>query len=292
MGSSNNTGLTDSSDIQKLEDADSCPFSIGEMVIAFHGHSFYAAKGWNKKWDEWVTTDRLMAYSEDNVRNHLAINKQQEIDKSMKLARSSNFKEKNANVFVSGKKRKNDDCLFRGNIHITMEMCAKIQIPLRLKKHLVDDCEFVTRMGKLPRLPRHPNVNEILHWYVQHRTKENDSSANSVQEIMKGLQCYFDKALPLRLLYKRERRQYERAMAAYDLPPSHVYGAEHLLRLFVMLPELLYHANIEEDALVELILQFNDFLKYLRENQRKWFRTGYYVADDTDTSADEQDDIV
>ncbi|XP_062099574.1 protein MRG1-like isoform X6 [Humulus lupulus] len=171
MGSSNNTGLTDSSDIQKLEDADSCPFSIGEMVIAFHGHSFYAAKvlkivgylnnwdffvhyhGWNKKWDEWVTTDRLMAYSEDNVRNHLAINKQQEIDKSMKLARSSNFKEKNANVFVSGKKRKNDDCLFRGNIHITMEMCAKIQIPLRLKKHLVDDCEFVTRMGKMLQWP-------------------------------------------------------------------------------------------------------------------------------------------
>ncbi|KAF4360630.1 hypothetical protein G4B88_015782 [Cannabis sativa] len=368
MGSSNNTGLTDSSDTQKLkqEDADSSPYSVGEMVLVSCGHYYYAAKGWSKKWDEWVTTDRLMTYTEENVQKHLAINKKQGIHKSTELARSSNFKEKSTNVLASGKKRKSDDRRFMENINITMEMCAKIQIPLGLRKHLVDDCEFITCMGKviilsyhrasgggyggdnsrswvnvmkqmtrpnaeqqngrtnalekgqaapwkgmieclsglmgrkkskavLPRLPRHPNVSEIFQWYIQHRTEQKEPSADSVHEIMKGLQCYFDKALPLRLLYSEERQQYERAMAAYDLTPSHVYGAEHLLRLFVLMPELLYHANMEEEALVELIENFNDFLKYLRMNQGACFRSDCYIADaadDTDSSTDKPEDIV
>ncbi|XP_030495293.1 protein MRG1 isoform X2 [Cannabis sativa] len=247
------------------------------------------------RWDEWVTTDRLMTYTEENVQKHLAINKKQGIHKSTELARSSNFKEKSTNVLASGKKRKSDDRRFMENINITMEMCAKIQIPLGLRKHLVDDCEFITCMGKLPRLPRHPNVSEIFQWYIQHRTEQKEPSADSVHEIMKGLQCYFDKALPLRLLYSEERQQYERAMAAYDLTPSHVYGAEHLLRLFVLMPELLYHANMEEEALVELIENFNDFLKYLRMNQGACFRSDCYIADaadDTDSSTDKPEDIV
>ncbi|KAG6786482.1 hypothetical protein POTOM_008086 [Populus tomentosa] len=48
---------------------------------------------------------------------------------------------------------------------------------------------------------------------------------------MKGLCFYFDKALPVMLLYKSERQQYADAIAD-DVSPSMVYGAEHLLRLF------------------------------------------------------------
>ncbi|KAJ6954903.1 hypothetical protein NC652_006370 [Populus alba x Populus x berolinensis] len=48
---------------------------------------------------------------------------------------------------------------------------------------------------------------------------------------MKGLCFYFDKALPVMLLYKSERQQYADAIAD-DVSPSVVYGAEHLLRLF------------------------------------------------------------
>lgn len=53
----------------------------------------------------------------------------------------------------------------------------------------------------------------------------------SVGEIVKGLICYFDKALPAMLLYKSERQQYEE-LIVNDVSPSSVYGAEHLLRLF------------------------------------------------------------
>lgn len=48
---------------------------------------------------------------------------------------------------------------------------------------------------------------------------------------MKGLVCYFDKALPAMLLYKSERQQFEE-LIINDVSPSSIYGAEHLLRLF------------------------------------------------------------
>ena len=52
-------------------------------------------------------------------------------------------------------------------------------------------------------------------------------------EILKGLRCYFDKALPAIFLYKSERWHYKEAISV-DVSPSTVYGAEHLLRLFGM----------------------------------------------------------
>lgn len=50
---------------------------------------------------------------------------------------------------------------------------------------------------------------------------------------MKGIRCYFDKALPMVLLYKKERKQYSEAVVD-NVSPSTIYGAEHLLRLFGM----------------------------------------------------------
>jgi len=65
---------------------------------------------------------------------------------------------------------------------------------------------------------------------------------------MKGLSCYFDKALPVMLLYNNERQQYQEA-CPNDTVPSAIYGAEHLLRLFGMLispsqTRWLYHLGL------------------------------------------------
>ena len=57
---------------------------------------------------------------------------------------------------------------------------------------------------------------------------------DSIAEILNGLHCYFDKALPLMLLYKNERQQYHDVVTS-NISPSIVYGAKHLLRLFGML---------------------------------------------------------
>lgn len=111
---------------------------------------------------------------------------------------------------------------------------------------------------------------------------------DSVAEILKGIRSYFDKALPVMLLYKKERRQYQEAIVD-DISPSTVYGAEHLLRLFgkipvkvlihtvkfdvpnfylcsflksaVKLPELLSYVNMEEETWSRMQQTLSDFLK-------------------------------
>ncbi|KAK1556047.1 hypothetical protein Q3G72_034992 [Acer saccharum] len=113
--------------------------------------------------------------------------------------------------------------------------------------------------------------------------------ADSTEEIVKGLQCYFDKALQVRLLYKTERQQYEDAVAVGH-SPSTIYGVEHLLRLFVKLPELLDHIKIEEETLEELQQKLVEFLKFLQKNQSAFFLSTYHVAEAVETSTNKQDD--
>ncbi|CAL5369446.1 unnamed protein product [Camellia sinensis] len=158
---------------------------------------------------------------------------------------------------AKGKKRKIDSGVEKDSASV--EKLVKVQIPSTLKKQLVDDWEFITQKDKLVKLPRSPNVDDILTKYLEYRSKKDGKMTDSVGEILNGLRCYFDKALPVILLYKKERQQYHEAVAD-DVSPSSIYGAEHLLRLFVKLPELLAYVNIEEETLVRLQQKLLDFL--------------------------------
>ncbi|XP_040996693.1 protein MRG1-like isoform X2 [Juglans microcarpa x Juglans regia] len=312
MGSSK-TGATDSSatesDITKTDpdmeidgddgdcppDTDSCPFSEGEKVLAFHSVRIYEAKieyqmewrffvhypGWSKNWDEWVGVDRLMKFTEENVQKQQALNKKQSFEKNTKLARASLIKPKSSHM-ARAKKRKTD-FVSKEDGNLLLDRLVNIQLPPPLKKQLVDDCEFITHLGKLVKLPRTPNVDDILRKYLDYRMKKDGLISDSVGEVLKGLRCYFDKVLPVMLLYKSERQQYDEANSD-DVSPSTVYGAEHLLRLFVKLPELLYHANIEEETLMELQQKLIDFLKFLQKHQSAFFLSTYHVPEDIETS--------
>ncbi|KAK4599296.1 hypothetical protein RGQ29_009384 [Quercus rubra] len=278
---------------------DSAPFSEGEKVLAFHSSLIYEAKvkkieyrnrdwrffvhylGWNKNWDEWVGLDRLLKFTEENVQKQQALHQKQNIDKNTKQVRASQIIPKSPNA-ARAKKRKNDSASKEKGM-IPLDKLANIQIPPPLKKQLVDDCDFITHLGKLVKLPRAPNVDEILKKYLGYRMKKDNSIADSVGEILKGLRCYFDKALPAILLYKSERRQYKEAISV-DVSPSTVYGAEHLLRLFVKLPELLYYANIEEETLMELQQELVEFLKFLQKHRSAFFLSTYHVPEDIETS--------
>ncbi|PKU74973.1 hypothetical protein MA16_Dca020183 [Dendrobium catenatum] len=167
----------------------------------------------------------------------------------------------------------------------SVEKLAMLQFPPTLKKQLVDDWEFVTQLGKLVKLPRSPNVDDILKKYLEYRTKKDGMIVESVAEILKGIRCYFDKALPLMLLYKKERQQYQEAVHD-NISPSSIYGAEHLLRLFVKLPELLSYVNMEEDALGKLQQKLLDLLKFLQKNQNLFFLSTYNGSKNMDKSDD------
>ncbi|PWA86847.1 Chromo domain-like protein [Artemisia annua] len=262
--------------------------------------------GWSKTWDEWVTADRLMKTTEENIQKQKALDKKQGLfnDHNGKFVFSNlpDIKVEKEDVKsngAKGKKRKNDSstegqlktftkfpkyepislkCVlgvyfFQKEI-ASVEKVVDIQIPSTLKKLLVDDWEFINKQDKFVKLPRSPNVDEILKEYLEYRSKKDDMMADSDKEILNGLRCYFDRALPIILLYSKERKQYCESVKK-DVSPSCIYGAEHLLRLFVKLPELLRYVHIEEEVLTCLQEKFHDFLKFLEKKHSSFFVSSY-----------------
>lgn len=294
----------------EADDVDSPPsphssrFQQGEKVLAFHSLQLYEAKvqkavyqlrewryfvhylGWNKNWDEWVGTDRLMKHTEENVQKQQELKKKQDTDKNGKVVRGSQMRTKGS-TGGRGRKRKSD-IPQKEKDGPPPEKLVNIQIPPQLKKQLIDDCEFVNHLGKLVRLPRSPNVDEILGKYHDYRLKKDGVISDSVGEILSGLQCYFNKALPAMLLYKNEREQFQESIRE-DVSPSSVYGAEHLLRLFVKLPEILFYASIEDETLTELKQKLQGFLRFLQKNQSAFFLSTYHSADGFDVVDKKQD---
>ncbi|XP_074304236.1 protein MRG1 isoform X2 [Silene latifolia] len=298
--SGNHNAAVDGSDSSNggLSDPKPSLFSDGEKVLAYHGPRIYEAKvqkaeirkkewryfvhylGWNKNWDEWVGTDRLMKYTDENIQKQQELERKQGADKNQRSGRSSQAKPKgsadakgdkeDAKINVAkGKKRKVDE-----KENFSAEKLVRIQMPSTLKKQLVDDWESVMQKDKLVKLPRSPNVDEVLKKYLEYRTRKDGTMTDSVAEILNGLRCYFDKALPLMLLYKKERQQYHESVTN-NVSPSTIYGAEHLLRLFVKLPELLAYVNMEEDTLTQLQQKLVDLLKFLQKNQNTFFLSVY-----------------
>ncbi|XP_066105415.1 MSL complex subunit 3 isoform X2 [Saccopteryx bilineata] len=61
-------------------------------------------------------------------------------------------------------------------------------------------------------------------------------------------------------------------------PPSCIYGAQHLLRLFVKLPEILGKMSFSEKNLKALLKHFDLFLRFLAEYHDDFFPESAYVA--------------
>lgn len=61
-------------------------------------------------------------------------------------------------------------------------------------------------------------------------------------------------------------------------PPSYIYGAQHLLRLFVKLPEILGKMSFSEKNLKALLKHLDLFLRFLAEYQADFFLESAYVS--------------
>jgi len=59
---------------------------------------------------------------------------------------------------------------------------------------------------------------------------------------------------------------------------SEIYGAEHLLRLFVKLPSVLAHTDLEENNCKVLVDSFQDILKFMSRNASSLFLQEYEHA--------------
>ncbi|KAL3812341.1 hypothetical protein ACJIZ3_013609 [Penstemon smallii] len=282
---------------------DSILFEEGEKVLTFHGHCLYDAKvqkveflldqwryyihymGWNNYWDEWLGAERLLKRTEENLQKQKELKEKHAMEKNAKSGNQSQNKTKSS-TGLRGKKRKQN--INEKESVVPMEKLVNIPIPSTLKQQLVDDNECVTQLGQLVKLPRSPSVFDILNKYFDYRVKKDGMIADTVGEIVKGLRTYFDKALPAMLLYPNERQQYKE-MIADNISPSGVYGAEHLLRLFVKLPELLSEMNIEMNTLMDLQHKLVDVLRFLQTNQSTFFSSNYQTSERSSNAVEKED---
>ena len=180
-----------------------------------------------------------------------------------------------------------------------------VTLPPTIKVALERDFVNVTLRNLLIALPRSPNVETILSLFVSDTLASNpQEDAVSLKEFAEGITTCFDFTLALQLLYKEERIQLEREGFKHPpgsrikrqhllsesqgshviypghskwgtpdspgpLQPSKIYGAEHLLRLFVKLPELADHM---ESRYLDNVAYFSQmFLEYVALHRAEVF---------------------
>lgn len=163
----------------------------------------------------------------------------------------------------------------------SLKLEVKIKIPDELKPCLVDDWDAISRQHKLIDLPAKTTVQDIIDSYIAFKKSSkstHQAKEIAIQDIANGLIEYFNVMLGSQLLYKFERPQYAEILRQYpDTPMSKIYGAFHLLRLFVRLGSILAYTSLDEKSLQTVLTHLNDFLKYLIKNSSQYFSMNNFI---------------
>ena len=159
----------------------------------------------------------------------------------------------------------------------------RVELSASLKRELITQWERVTLQGELLSLPRSVTAAEVLRRFEADAKKKARSAeqAELAADCAAGLKAYFDGALYSSLLYAEERAQAEAALVSHKntkkREPSEVYGAEHLLRLFVKLPELVPLRDMDAAAAKAVQAKLTEFVRWMQRNASAHFVSGEYV---------------
>ncbi|KAM9817590.1 LOW QUALITY PROTEIN: mortality factor 4-like protein 1 [Neosynchiropus ocellatus] len=262
----------------------------------------------NSSWDEWVPESRVLKYVDSNLakqkelqkanQDHYVEGKMRGLAPSKKIAavqqKNVDLKVKKAKQKIPGpgegtssreepqgprKKRARSDPTVESEEMFTNRVEVKVKIPEELKPWLVDDWDLITRQKQLFHLPAKKNIEAILEEYAAYKKSKanSDNKEYAVNEVVAGIREYFNVMLGTQLLYKFERPQYAEILSEQpDTPMSQVYGAPHLLRLFVRIGAMLAYTPLDEKSLALLLGYLQDFLKYLVKNSSALFNAGDY----------------
>ncbi|CAM9432310.1 unnamed protein product [Ectocarpus fasciculatus] len=234
--------------------------------------------GWNSRWDKWVVESDLMAAGPE------ALEMQQQLKDKKKKAKVNAAKRKEDQK-VKEQIKKEDQKIKRARVDVKKDTEddsgvteVKVAMPFTLKKQLVTDWEHVTQEPRrLVKLPRELTAANVMAQYMESKANRGTPQQTArAQELMDGVRIYFDKALPLILLYRQERTQYD--ITVQKLPgksPSEIYGAEHLLRVFVRLPQLLAQSALTPPEVTQVQKLLADFLRFMQKNHASFFVQEY-----------------
>ncbi|KUI62091.1 Chromatin modification-related protein eaf3 [Cytospora mali] len=258
-------------------------------------------KGWKATWDDWVPQDRIRKLNDENRELASQLNQQaraslqkssKQTGKKINLKNGSDFssargseERTGAAVPMTGRSRKRDFELEHEDAFHNRPS-IKLVMPDLLKAILVDDWEHVTKDQQLVPLPHKYPVDQILKDYLDDekaKREEGSTQMDILEETIAGLREYFDRALGRILLYRFERLQLAEKRAEWEANanaekpegPSTTYGAEHLCRLLVSLPELVGQTNMDQQSVSRLREEITKFSNWLSKNSEKYFVRQY-----------------
>jgi len=263
-------------------------------------HYLVHYKGWKQTWDEWVPESRLLRLTEQNL----------ELQKSLQVVNAasgqsgstaSKAQSKSApgvgrdSVSTRAGTRKDGTRgtkRAREDDESSKKPEMKLTVPELLKTILVDDWEAVTKNNQLVTLPRNPTALEVLEDFATYVKKNKPPHLKEplivIQTVVDGFQAYFDRALGANLLYRFERPQYAEVRKNYWTGPkvivgnekdmSHIYGAEHLLRMLVSLPQIISTTAMDAES-VNIIKDYaNELMLYMVKEKDRLFQREYENA--------------
>ncbi|RKF77260.1 Chromatin modification-related protein eaf3 [Golovinomyces cichoracearum] len=246
-------------------------------------------KDGRKRWDDWILQDRVRKFTEANKELATQLQYQVKASKSgqQKMSASKSGKrvtggrgavpssglsstrgseERNASVPLSQSARgprRNRDYDVETEDDFLNRPSIKLEVPDHIKAILVDDWENVTKNQQLVPLPAAKPVSVLLQDYFEDEKMSRvpgSAEMDFLVEVIAGMKEYFDKCLGRILLYRFERNQYAEVCEGWDMStgefagktPCETYGAEHLCRLLVSLPELIAQTNMDQQSVNRL----------------------------------------
>ncbi|CAL1702403.1 unnamed protein product [Somion occarium] len=284
--------------VLKVENWDETTTKLGTVGP----HYFVHYKGWKQTWDEWVHPTRLLKLNESNLALQKTLQQANAAATASAAGSSSGATGKSG---ISGRSHAAKDAGRSGRKDGTRgtkrgreeddgskkpEM--KLNVPEALKVLLVDDWEAVTKNSQLVPLPRSPSVIEILEEFKTYILEQPKTSLRDpptlLPTIIAGLQTYFDRALGANLLYRFERPQYAEMRRQYVTGPqvivgqekemSSIYGAEHLLRMLVSLPNMVASSTMDPES-VGLVRDYvNELMAWMVKERDRLFIKEYDSA--------------
>ncbi|KAF9782798.1 MRG-domain-containing protein [Thelephora terrestris] len=256
-------------------------------------HFFVHYKGWKQTWDEWVPAARLLKYNETNLELAKTLKNASTASTSKSTNKKSGTGGGTGTGGTASSRRKDGRGTKRGRDEddSNRRPDMKLNVPEILKVLLVDDWEAVTKNNQLVTLPRSPTVAEILHDFQEFvlSQPQQDSDLRDppvlLPTVISGLQVYFDRSLGANLLYRFERPQYAEIRKRFVTGPSvkvgtekemsAVYGAEHLLRMIVSLPQLVSTSSMDPES-VGIVKEYaHELMAYMVKERERLFQRDY-----------------
>ncbi|CAM9349965.1 unnamed protein product [Heterosigma akashiwo] len=244
--------------------------------------------GWNSRWDKWVELKEITPIELKNPSKKKKARKSENLGapastnnsvKKVKTEESAASSVKSESVCGGEESSASgDDAKAKTNkpsVRPSLDGSKlKIRMGLALKEQLASEWQRLSQAeteNTLVPLPRSPTVNDILQQFVESR--KLDITPSAFEDFAEGLREFFDEALPLRLLYKSERKQYDDMFGdPSGKKPSEVYGAEHFLRLFVVLGDCLNTSDVtDKKEKKDLQEKITGLLQFLLKHQDSFF---------------------